>query len=49
MENKKDRRNTEDRRKSHNERAEKFIKYFLPEDEEKRSGRDRRRPDPDGE
>ncbi len=49
MEDKNDRRTTEDRRKSPNERAEKFIKYFLPEEEEKRSGRDRRKPDPDRE
>jgi hypothetical protein len=47
MEDKKDRRKSEDRRQSPNQRAEKFIKYFLPEEEEKRSGGDRRKPDPD--
>ena len=47
MENSKDRRTTEDRRKTDDKRTEKFIKYFLPEEDEKRSGKDRRKPDPD--
>ncbi len=45
MENSKDRRTTDDRREIDDERAEKFIKYFLPENEEKRSGKDRRKPE----
>ena len=47
MEGQKDRRKSEDRRQLPNQRAEKFIKYFLPEEAEKRSSGDRRKPDPD--
>ncbi len=43
MENSKDRRTREDRRKTDDKRTERFIKYFLPEEEEKRSGKDRRK------
>ena len=40
----KDRRK-KDRRESSDKRAEKFIKFFISEDEEKRSGKDRRKSD----
>ncbi len=42
---KKERRTSKDRRDSDDKRSEKFIKYFIPEEEENRSGKDRRKPD----
>lgn len=43
----KDKRTTEDRRESGNKMSEKFVKYFIPEEEENRTGKDRRKPEPD--
>ena len=39
----KDRRNGKDRRDTTNKRSEKFIKYFLPDEDERRNGKDRRK------
>ncbi len=44
-----DKRTVKDRRDSNDERSEKFIKYFIPEDKEQREGKDRRKPKSDTE
>ena len=49
MKQNEDRRTTKERRNSRDERSEKFIKYFIPEEKEKRSGKDRRDLNPDSE
>lgn len=49
MKENEDKRTTDDRRKPSDERSEKFIKYFIPEEEEKRDGKDRRKSKPDSE
>lgn len=43
MKQNEDRRTKKDRRESSDDRSEKFIKYFIPEEKEKRSGKDRRK------
>ncbi len=47
MEHNKNQRTIQDRRESSDHRSEKFIKYFIPEEKEERSGKDRRKSDPD--
>lgn len=47
MKQNKNRRTEKDRRETGDDRSEKFIKYFIPEEEEKRSGKDRRESTPD--
>jgi hypothetical protein len=47
MKKNEDNRVTKDRRESSNERSEEFIKYFIPQEEEKRGGKDRRKSNPD--
>ena len=47
MKQNEDRRTTKDRRQSCDKRSEKFIKYFIPEEKEKRNGKDRRQSNPD--
>jgi hypothetical protein len=47
MKKKEDNRITKDRRESSDERSEEFIKYFIPQEEEKRDGKDRRKSKPD--
>jgi hypothetical protein len=49
MKQKEDRRTKKDRRDSSDKRSEKFIKYFLPEEKEKRNGEDRRKSNSDNE
>ena len=44
-----ERRSKKDRRDSSDKRSEGFIKYFIPEEKENRSGEDRRKSDPDSE
>ena len=43
MEQNEDKRTGEDRRKANDKRSEKFIKYFIPEEEEKRVNENRRK------
>ncbi len=49
MNKKEDRRTKGDRRDTDDKRSETFIKYFIPEEKEKRDGKDRRDPDTDSE
>lgn len=49
MEQNKDRRTRKNRRESSNERSEKYLKYFIPEKDEKRIRNDRRQADLDKE
>ena len=43
------RRAKKNRRETDDERSEGFIKYFIPEEKEKRDGKDRRDSDPESE
>jgi len=43
MVKKKEKRIEKDRRDSNDKRSEDFVKYFLPKEEEKRGGMDRRK------
>lgn len=43
MTDQKTKRSGIDRRDSKNQKIEEYIKFFIPEDEEKRSGKDRRK------
>ncbi len=43
------RRAKKDRRETDDERSEGFIKYFTPEEKEKRDGEDRRKTNPESE
>ena len=43
------RRAKKNRRETDDERSEGFIKYFIPEEKEKRDGEDRRKPETDSE
>ncbi len=47
MTKKKEKRTSKDRRDIDDKRSEEFVKYFIPEEEEKRSGKERRKPDPE--
>ena len=49
MNQNKERRTKGDRRDSNDKRSENFIKYFIPEEQEKRNGEERRKSDPDSE
>lgn len=44
-----DKRTKRDRRDSNDKRSENFIKYFIPEGQEKRNGENRHKSDPDSE
>ena len=49
MNQNKNRRTKGDRRDSSDKRSENFIRYFIPEGQEKRNGEDRRKSDPNSE